>query len=70
MSPATSQAQFRWMEGVANGTIKVKGLTKKQAEEYIAGQSPEGLPERIGPKKTGVDMIKQGLRVHRRGKNG
>lgn len=64
--PATSQAQFRWLRGVAEGTIKAKGLTKKQAEEYVAGQSPEGLPERIHPKKTGIDMIKQGLREHRK----
>lgn len=63
---ATSQAQFQWMEGVSHGTIRAKGLTKKSAAEYIAGQSPEGLPNRIGPKKTGMDLIRQGLREHRR----
>ena len=64
--PATSAAQLRFFQGVVSGTIKAKGLTKKAAAEYIAGQTLEGLPERIHPKKTGVDLIKQGLREHRR----
>ena len=63
---ATSQAQWRFMQGVASGSVKARGLTKKAAAEYIAGQSPGGLPERIGPRKTGIDLIKQGLREHRR----
>ena len=41
--PAKSKAQFKLMKGVAEGTIKRKGLTKKVAQEYIKGQSPKGL---------------------------
>ena len=45
--PATSQAQFRFMQGVAHGSIKPKGgLTPGKAAEYVSNQSPEGLPER------------------------
>lgn len=44
--PAVSKAQFRFMESVASGDIKRKGLSKKQAKEYIAGQSPKKLPTR------------------------
>lgn len=52
--PARSKAQFRFMEGVAHGSIRPKGgLTKDQAAEYVSGQSPKGLPEKIKPKKKG-----------------
>lgn len=44
--PARSKAQFRLMQAVAHGDAKVPGLSRGQAEEYIAGQSPKGLPER------------------------
>lgn len=45
--PARSKAQFRMMEGIAHGSIKPKGgLTKAKAAEYVAGQSPKGLPEK------------------------
>lgn len=44
--PATSKAQFRFMRGVAAGSIKAKGLSRAQAVEYTAGQSPQDLPER------------------------
>lgn len=53
--PAKSKAQFRYMEGVAHGSIKAKGLSRSQAAEYVRGQSPKGLPERKsrGGKKHG-----------------
>ena len=45
--PARSKAQFRLMKGIAMGTIKPKGkLTPAVAEEFVAGQSQAGLPER------------------------
>ena len=68
--PATSLAQFRFFQAVADGTRKAKGLTKAQAEEYISGQDPAHLPERIGPKKSGEDLIKQGLKAHYKGQHG
>lgn len=40
------------MQGVSHGNIKPKnGLTPAQASEYVSGQSPTDLPERINPKK-------------------
>jgi hypothetical protein len=46
--PATSKAQFRLMKGIAEGTIAPKGgLTKEKAAEYVSGQSPKGLPEKV-----------------------
>jgi hypothetical protein len=46
--PATSKAQFRFMQGVAHGSIKKPGLSQMQAAEYVSGESPKGLPERKG----------------------
>ena len=43
--PATSKKQFRFMQGVAGGSIKAPGLSKAKASEYVSGQSPKGLPE-------------------------
>lgn len=42
--PAKSRAQFNYMQGVAHGSIKSTSLSRKQAAEYVAGQSPKGLP--------------------------
>lgn len=44
--PATSQAQYRFMQGVAHGNIKKKGLSRAKAAEFVSGQSPKGLPAR------------------------
>lgn len=44
--PATSKAQFRFMQGVVHGNIKAPGLSKSKAAEYVAGQSSKGLPEK------------------------
>lgn len=50
--PATSKAQFNFMQGVAHGMKpkKGKGPTKAQAKEYVAGQSPKGLPKKAKKK--------------------
>lgn len=44
--PAKSKKQFRLMQAVAHGDAKVGGLSKKEAAEYVKGQSPKGLPEK------------------------
>jgi hypothetical protein len=44
--PATSKAQYRFMQGVAHGNIKAKGLSKAKASEFVKGQSSKGLPKR------------------------
>lgn len=49
--PAKSKQQFDFMQGVASGEIKKKGITPKQAAEFIKGQSPKGLPVRVKKKK-------------------
>lgn len=51
--PAKSVAQFDLMKGIAEGSIKPPpgGPTKKQATEFIVGQSPKGLPKKVKPKK-------------------
>lgn len=49
--PAKSKAQAKFMHAVASGSVKAKGLSKKQAAEFVAGQSTKGLPEHTKPKK-------------------
>lgn len=44
--PARSKAQFRFMHAVAAGSVKVPGLSRQEAREFVAGQSPKNLPER------------------------
>lgn len=51
--PAKSKAQFRLMKAIATGSIKPrKGLpSKATAKEFIAGQSPKGLPRKVKRKR-------------------
>lgn len=52
--PATSKSQFRLMKGIAEGSIPPKGsLTKEKAEEFISGQTSQGLPEKVAGKALG-----------------
>src|SRR5215471_9923787 len=44
--PATSKAQYRFMQAVAHGGIRKPGLSKDQAEEYVHGQRYQSLPAR------------------------
>jgi len=45
--PATSKAQYRFMQGVAHGNIKgPNGLSKSKAAEFVKGQSSKGLPKK------------------------
>ena len=48
--PPRSKAQFRYMQGVAHGTIKKRGLSPAKAAEFVAGTSPKGLPKRVRKK--------------------
>ena len=41
------------MHAVASGSARVKGLSKEKAREFVAGQSPKGLPF-SKPKKRGA----------------
>ena len=51
--PAHSKAQFRMLQAVAHGALKEPGLTRGEAKEYVKGQSPKGLPERVKGKGKG-----------------
>jgi hypothetical protein len=45
--PAKSKSQFRFLQGVASGTIKAKGMTKAEAKEFVSGQKNyKKLPEK------------------------
>jgi hypothetical protein len=50
--PPVSKAQARFMRGVASGSIKEKGLSKKQASEYVKGTPTKNLPARKTAKKS------------------
>lgn len=50
--PAKSKAQFRFMKGICSGSIDPpKGLSRKEACEYVSGQSPKKLVARKSKKK-------------------
>lgn len=44
--PPVSKAQARYMRAVAAGDVKSKGLSRKEAKEYVSGHSTRNLPER------------------------
>lgn len=49
--PPKSKAQARFMRAVASGSIKKKGLSKKEAKEYVKGHSLKGLPKKVKSKR-------------------
>lgn len=52
--PAKSKKQFKFMKAVESGSIKKKGLSKKEAKEFTAGQkgkSYKALPTKVKKKK-------------------
>lgn len=61
--PAKSQAQYRFMQGVAHGRIKAPGLTKSAAKEYVSANSGKmsykNLPPKSGFKKL-AKVLKRG----------
>lgn len=44
--PPKSKKQARFMRAVASGKVKKKGLSKKEASEYVKGYPTKGLPEK------------------------
>ena len=42
--PATSKAQFKFMQAVKHGAIKKKGLSKEKASEFVASTEYKKLP--------------------------
>ena len=48
--PPTSQRQARLLRAAASGSVKLPGMSKRQAAEYVSDQ-PKGLPEKA--KKSG-----------------
>jgi hypothetical protein len=48
--PPKSKSQARFFRAVASGDIKEKGLSKKQALEFVAHAPTKGLPEKAKPK--------------------
>ncbi len=45
--PPKSKKQAAFMRAVASGEIKKKGLSKRQALEYVAGYPTKKLPNRV-----------------------
>lgn len=50
--PPTSKAQARFMRAAASGSVKVPGLSKDEAQEYVSGYSTKNLPERKSKPKS------------------
>ena len=51
--PAKSEAQFKLMKAIAEGTYPsgYRGISKKVAKEFVDHQSPKGLPKKVKKKK-------------------
>lgn len=56
--PPKSKAQARFMRGVASGNIKKKGLSKKEASEYVSGYKTKKLPNR--KKSPAIEKVRRG----------
>jgi len=52
------------MQAVAHGTAKKKpkGLSKAEAKEFVEGQSPKGLPEKVSKRKKFEKKISKKLK--------
>ena len=70
--PAKSKAQYNFMQGIAHGMKSKGGPTRAQAKEYVAGQSPKGLPAKMGSgkpaKPSPTKAPKPGIQMWRHGK--
>lgn len=82
-SPARSKAQFRYMQGICNGSIDPpEGMTKEKACEYVANQKDyEELPEKksVWKKVAKPNLVppegvraaaRRGIKYHAEGKAG
>ncbi len=61
--PAKSKAQFRFMQAIKHGSAKAKGLSKEEAAEYVAGQSPKDLPETSNKSKKKKKLSKWASKI-------
>lgn len=50
--PPKSKAQAKFMRAVAGGYIKKKGLSKKEAKEFVSGHKTKSLPKKVKKKTT------------------
>lgn len=50
--PATSKQQFKFMKAVESGSIKKKGLSKKEAADFTADVPFKKLPKKAKVAKT------------------
>lgn len=59
--PAVSRRQYRLMQAMSHGTArqKPKGLSRAEALEFVAGQSPKGLPERASKSRKRKAALKR-----------
>jgi len=44
--PPKSKAQAKFMRAVASGDIKKKGLSRKEAQEFVEGHKTKQLPKK------------------------
>ena len=47
--PAVSQSQFKLMQGICHGNYPdgYRGISKKVACEFVAGETMKGLPKKL-----------------------
>ena len=57
--PAKSKQQLKFFKAVEKGSIKKKGLSKKQAAEYTQGQTAKGLPNKVKKKTPAKKKVKK-----------
>lgn len=48
--PAKSLKQFKLMQAAAHGKATKAGISPAKAREFVAGQSPKGLPKKKAKK--------------------
>lgn len=49
--PPVSKRQARFMRAVVEGDVKVKGLSREEAREYVEGYPVKDLPEKASKRK-------------------
>ena len=52
---AVSKKQFRFLHGVASGSIKDASLSPEKAQEMLGHQSSKGLPEKARKRRSSSD---------------
>ena len=49
--PPVSKRQARLFRAAASGDVKLPGLSRAEASEYVSGYPTKDLPERVSTKK-------------------